>query len=52
MNWLNPRYLEWLWSGDSEVGEKYRADGEFGQALYRLTEEDWADTEPLETAQE
>lgn len=53
MDWFDYTYQEWLWM-DSQVGEKYRAEGEFGQALYQLTDEDWADpeSEPLVIARE
>ncbi|KAJ5288610.1 hypothetical protein N7478_001640 [Penicillium angulare] len=52
-DWLDVYGFPLMWE-DSGVGEKYRVDGEFGQALYQLTEEDWADPElePLAAALE
>ncbi|KAJ5707151.1 hypothetical protein N7488_006952, partial [Penicillium malachiteum] len=42
LDWFDIVLTDWLWE-DSEVGEKYRVDGEFGQEIYQLTAADWED---------
>ncbi|KAJ6015098.1 hypothetical protein N7540_009689 [Penicillium herquei] len=39
LDWFDMTLTQWLWE-DSEVGEKYRLDGEFGQEIYQLTADD------------
>lgn len=45
LDYWDVKFRQWIWE-DSQVGEKYRANGEVGRVLYQLTEEDWADPEP------
>jgi hypothetical protein len=46
LDYWDLRFVDWIWE-DGQVGEKYRADGEVGRALYQLTEEAWADPKPV-----